>query len=235
LIACALRTRGARIVAICTGSFLLAESGLLSGRRATTHWLYVAKLAERHPDVEVDGSVLYIDHSDVATSAGMAAGIDLCLHIVRTDRGVACAAEVASLMVTPPHRDGGQAQHLRPGWVLHETNPLGPVLDWAVHDLSQSLTVEALARQAGMSTRTFVRRFREEVGESPGQWVLNGRVGAAQQLLERSSLPVEAIARRVGFGSAVNLRRSFHRRIGVTPGEYRRNFHQSAGRSTVRS
>jgi AraC family transcriptional activator FtrA len=220
--------QGARILAICSAAFLLAEAGLLSGRRATTHWLYAAELTERYPDVEVDASVLYIDHGDVATSAGMAAGIDLCLQVVRTDHGAACAADVARRMVMPPHREGGQAQYIRPAWVRRENNPLGPVLDWAVSDLSQPLTVATLARRAGMSTRTFVRRFQEEIGESPGKWVLNQRVGAAQQLLEHSSLPVEAIARRVGFATAVNLRRSFHRRVGVTPAVYRRTFRNGA-------
>jgi AraC family transcriptional activator FtrA len=220
----AAHANGARIIAICAGGFLLAETGLLSGRRATTHWLYAAELAQRYPDINVDPSVLYIDHGDVATSAGMAAGIDLCLQVVRTDYGAAYAADVARRMVMPPHREGGQAQFIRPSWVRRDTSPLGPVLDWAVNNLAQPLTVARLARRAGMSTRTFVRRFQEEVGVSPGQWVLSQRVGAAQQLLEHSTLSVETIAQRVGFASALNLRRCFHRRVGVTPAVYRRTF-----------
>ncbi|MFI6395647.1 helix-turn-helix domain-containing protein [Nonomuraea sp. NPDC050540] len=216
--------RGARIVSICSAAFLVAEAGLLTGRRATTHWRRTEELALRYPDVTVDPDVLYVDHGDVATSAGTAAGLDLCLHIVRNDHGAAYATEIAQHMVMPPRREGGQAQFVRPAPVRERDGSLGAVLDWAAGRLDQPLTVGDLARRARLSPRTFARRFVADLGVSPGQWLLAQRVDAARELLERTPLPVETIAARVGLSSAVNLRRHFHARLGTTPAAYRRTF-----------
>ncbi|MBB5075145.1 helix-turn-helix domain-containing protein [Nonomuraea endophytica] len=216
--------RGARIVSICSAAFLVAEAGLLSGRRATTHWRRTEELARRYPDVTVDPDVLYVDHGDVATSAGTAAGLDLCLHIVRNDHGAAYATEIAQHMVMPPRREGGQAQFVRPAPAAERDGSLGAVLDWAAGRLDQPLTVGDLARRARLSPRTFARRFAADLGVSPGQWLLAQRVDAARELLERTPLPVETIAARVGLSSAVNLRRHFHARLGTTPAAYRRTF-----------
>jgi AraC family transcriptional activator FtrA len=218
----AAHARGARILALGAGAFVLAATGLLKGRRATTHWSYIADFAMRYPDVEVDPDVLYVDHRDVATSAGMAAGIDLCLHVARADYGAAYANDIGRRMVMPTHREGGQTQLARAALVRRAAGALSPVLDWAVGNLEGRLTVATMAKYAGMSPRTFVRRFIVEVGESPGRWVLTQRIGAAREFLERTDLPVETIARRVGLSSATNLRRHFHRLVGTTPAEYRR-------------
>jgi AraC family transcriptional activator FtrA len=220
----AAHARGARIVAICAAAFVLAEAGLLAGRRATTHWRRAAALAERYRDLEVDPDVLFVDYGDVATSAGTAAGIDLCLHIVRTDHGAAYAAEIAKHMVMPPRREGGQSQFARRPVRSRVEGSLAPVLDWASRQLDRPLAVADLARQAGLSPRTFARRFRADVGTSPGQWLLSQRVDAACQMLEHTSLPVETVALRVGLSSAVNLRRHFRARLGTTPAAYRRTF-----------
>ncbi|GLZ77018.1 AraC family transcriptional regulator [Actinorhabdospora filicis] len=219
----AAHTRGARVVSICTAAFVLAEAGLLDGRAATTHWRRAAELAERFPLVSVDPDVLYVDDGDVATSAGTAAGIDLCFHLLRRDHGAAHASEIARDMVMPPHREGGQSQYARPLAERRELS-LSPVLDWAVARLDAPLTVTSLAEHARMSPRTFARRFTAEVGASPGQWLLDRRVDAARELLETGDLPVEAIATRVGLSSAVNLRRHFRARLGTTPAGYRRAF-----------
>lgn len=216
--------RGARIVAICAAAFVLAEAGLLAGRRATTHWRRAAELAERYRDVDVDPDVLFVDDGDVATSAGTAAGIDLCLHIVRTDHGVAYATEIARHMVMPPRREGGQSQFAQPSVRSRVEGSLAPILDWASRQLDRPLVVADLARQAGLSQRTFARRFSADVGTSPGQWLLTQRVDAACQMLERTSLPVETVAIRAGLSSAVNLRRHFRTRLGTTPAAYRRTF-----------
>lgn len=223
--------RGTRILALSCAAFVLAETGLLAGRQATTHWRLAAELAARFPDLEVVPDVLYIDHGDVATSAGTAAGIDLCLHIIRADYGAAYAAEVARHMVMPPRREGGQAQYARPAPRRPASTGLAPVLDWASQHLDQPLTVAELARRAGMSERTFTRRFRADLGVSPGQWLLGQRLDAARELLESSELPVDAVAARVGMSSALNLRRHFRLRLGTTPAAYRRTF--SAGLPSV--
>lgn len=215
--------RGVRVVAICTAAFVLAEAGLLDGRAATTHWRRTEELAARFPRVRVDPDVLYVDDGDIATSAGTAAGIDLCLHLLRRDLGAAHAVDVAREMVLPPHREGGQSQFARP-LVERRGASLSPVLDWAVGRLGERLTVSAMASHARMSTRTFARRFTAEIGAPPGQWLLDRRVDAARELLESGDLPVEAIAGRVGLSSAVNLRRHFRARLGVTPAGYRRAF-----------
>lgn len=223
----AAHARGARVVSICTGAFVLAQAGLLDGRRATTHWRRTAQLAAEHPRVRVDADVLYVDHGDVATSAGSGAGIDLCLHLVRADHGSAYAAAVARSMVLPPHREGSQLQYaVRPSHPEGRAAPasLAPLLEWALANLHAPLSVERLGARVGMSGRTLARRFEEQLGTSPGQWLLRQRLDAARALLERTDLPVEAVAARVGLSSAVNLRRRFRAAFGVTPGGYRRTF-----------
>ncbi|GAA3467513.1 helix-turn-helix domain-containing protein [Nonomuraea roseola] len=216
--------RGARLVAICSGAFLLAQTGLLDGRRATTHWRMAADLATRFPEVEVDPDVLYVDLGDLATSAGTAAGIDLCLHLVRADHGASYAAQVARHMVMPPHREGGQLQYAVPPATERPSESLAPVLDWAAERLHEPLDLDALAVRAGVSARTLARRFAEQLGVSPGRWLLAQRVAAARALLEETDLPVETIATRVGLSSAANLRRRFHRALRTTPAAYRRSF-----------
>ncbi|MCI2423301.1 DJ-1/PfpI family protein [Saccharopolyspora sp. K220] len=215
--------RGARIIAICTGAFVLAQAGLLDGRRATTHWRQTAQLAAAFPEVQVDPDVLYVDHGDVATSAGSGAGIDLCLHLVRSDHGAAYAAQIARNMVLPPHREGSQLQYVTQPAPARADESLAPLLEWATAQLD-TLTVGQLAERAGLSSRTLARRFTEQLGTSPGQWLLGQRLDATRVLLEQTNLPVEAIANRVGLASAVNLRRRFRAHLGTTPGAYRRTF-----------
>ncbi|MEU2747407.1 helix-turn-helix domain-containing protein [Streptomyces collinus] len=216
--------RGARVVAICSATFLLAQAGLLSHRRATTHWRLAGELAARFPDVEVEPDTLYIDLGDVATSAGTAAGIDLCLHLARTDHGAAYAAHVARHMVMPPHREGGQLQYSTGAFADRQAESLAPLLDWATERLHQPLTLDALAAQARTSPRTLARRFADQLGVSPGRWLLQQRVAAARALLEETDLPVETVAQRVGLSSATNLRRRFHALVHTTPAAYRRSF-----------
>ncbi|MGW4474305.1 helix-turn-helix domain-containing protein [Nonomuraea sp. NPDC004354] len=215
--------RGARIVSICSGAFLLAQAGLLDHRKATTHWRMAAELAARFPLVQVDPDILYADLGDVATSAGTAAGIDLCLQLVRADHGAAYAAQVARHMIMPPHREGGQLQYAATPVTAKVADSLAPVLDWAAERLHEPLTVEDLAARAGISPRTLARRFAEQLGASPGRWLLGRRVAAAQALLEETDLPVETIAARVGLSSAANLRRRFHDALRTTPAAYRRS------------
>ncbi|WP_433514657.1 GlxA family transcriptional regulator [Nonomuraea sp. CA-143628] len=217
--------RGARIAAICSGAFVLAQAGLLDGRRATTHWRLAAELAERFPAVPVDPDVLYVDHGDVATSAGTSAGIDLCLHLVRTDHGAAYAAKVARHMVMPPHREGGQLQYAIAPSRDRAPDSLAPLLEWAAERLGEPLTVDDLAARGGVSTRTLARMFTAQLGTSPGQWVLAQRIAGARALLEETDLSVDAIAARVGLSSATNLRRRFNDALRTTPAAYRRAFH----------
>jgi transcriptional regulator GlxA family with amidase domain len=216
--------RGTRLAAISTGAFTLAAAGLLDGKRATTHWHYTRALAAQHPLVRVDENVLFVDEGDVLTSAGAASGIDLCLHLVRKDHGVALSNQVARRLVAAPYRSGGQAQYVPRS--LPE--PLGDVFagtrEWALTHLAESVTLEALARHARVSTRTFSRRFLEDTGYTPMQWVLRARVDLARELLERSDLGVEQIAHRVGLGSGANLRLHFQRILGTSPTEYRHTF-----------
>lgn len=222
--------RGARLVALCSAAFLLAETGLLEGRRATTHWRLADELAARHPGIQVDPDVLYTDLGDVATSAGTAAGIDLLLHLIRTDQGAAYANQVARHMVMPPHREGGQLQYA--ALPLNDRTPdsLAPVLDWAAERLHEPLSVEDLASFGALSTRTLARRFAEQLGTSPGNWLLRQRVMAARTLLEETDLAVETIAARTGLSSAANLRRRFRALVHTTPAAYRRSFrHGAAG------
>ncbi|MER5354805.1 helix-turn-helix domain-containing protein [Kitasatospora sp. NPDC002551] len=216
--------RGARVISICSGAFALAHAGLLDGRSATTHWALAGDFAARFPAVRLDPDVLYVDHGDVATSAGAGAGIDLCLHLVRADQGAGYAAHVARNMVMPPHREGGQLQYSAPPRPAQIEGSLAPLLEWAGGRLDEPLAVEDLAARAGCSTRTLARRFAEQVGTSPGRWLLARRITAARELLESSDLPVDAVARRVGLSSATNLRRRFLDTVGTTPGAYRRAF-----------
>lgn len=215
---------GARVASLCTGAFVLAEAGLLDGRRATTHWAHTALMRDRYPRVEVDPDVLYIDDGDVLTSAGKAAGLDLCLHLVRNDHGTAVANALARSLVVPPHRPGGQAQFI-PAAVAHGPgHVLADVLPWALERIDQPLTVDDLARRAAMSSRNLARHFTAVTGTSPLRWLLTERVRLAQELLETSDLSVEQIAARTGMGTATTLRRHFGRQTGVPPETYRRTF-----------
>ena len=219
---------GTRIMSICIGAFALAAAGILDGRRATTHWSSAEHFQTLFPQVKVDPDVLYTDDGDVLTAAGVASGIDLCLHVVRRDHGAAVALDVARRTVVPPHRDGGQAQYIaRP---LPDADGPGTAATraWAAERLDEPVTLAAMARHAAMSVRTFTRRFREETGESPGQWLLRQRVEHARTLLESSDLPVEQVARRCGFGTAQSLRAHMQATLGVTPTAYRRTFRTAA-------
>ncbi|MFD3971500.1 GlxA family transcriptional regulator [Streptomyces cyaneofuscatus] len=215
---------GARIVSLCTGAFALAEAGILDGRRATAHWMHTAQLAARYPKVEVDDSVLYVDDGDVLTSAGLTAGLDLCLHLVRRDLGAHVANQLARRMVVPAHRPGGQAQFIDQPVPATDDRGLAPVLDWARERLDEPLTVEDLARQAAMSPRTLYRRLQAATGVTPLQWLLNQRLRRAQSLLESTDLPISRIGELSGLGTANNLRHHFLKQIGVSPSDYRRAF-----------
>jgi len=218
--------RGGRLVSVCSGAFLLAQAGLLDGRRATTHWMYAEMLAATFPDVQVDPNVLFVDAGDrIYTSAGTAAGIDLCLHLVRLDHGAEVANALARRMVVPPQRSGGQAQFVdTPLPDVPNDDPIGRTLDWAVAHLDEPLTVEDMARQAMVSPRSFARRFRAATGTTPMQWLVRQRVLHAQRLLESTDLPVEIVAQRSGFGTATGLRTHFRRVAGTSPLAYRRTF-----------
>ena len=215
---------GARIASICTGAFLLAEAGLLDGRRATTHWAHAVELAERYPAVQVDPNVLYVEDGRIYTSAGTAAGIDLCLYMLRLDMGPDVANAVAKRMVVAPHRAGGQAQYVDMPMPASDSETLGPLLDWALARLDEPLTLRDMAKHANVSVRTLVRRFAAATGTTPLQWLLMQRVRRAQHLLESSDEPVERIASLAGFGSAANLRQHFTRAVGIAPMHYRRTF-----------
>lgn len=218
--------RGCRIATICTGAFALAQTGLLDDRRATTHWAKAAEFQARFPRVQVDPDVLYVDNGDVATSAGAGAGIDLCLHLVRNDHGAGYAAHVARHLVMPPHREGGQAQYAPPSAAVAPPRSLAELLDWVSRRLNEPITLDDMANHLHVSSRTLARRFTEQLGASPGQWLLTQRINAARALLEETDLPVDAIATRVGLSSATNLRRRFHAIVHTTPGAYRRAFRQ---------
>ncbi|MFJ8883417.1 GlxA family transcriptional regulator [Streptomyces sp. NPDC102402] len=216
--------RGARIVGLCSGAFLLAAAGLLDGRRAATHWAGAADLATRFPQVRVDPAVLYVDHGDVATSGGSAAGVDLCLHLVSSDQGAAYALRVARQLVMPPHREGCQLQYAELPVSGPVADSLAPLLEWLSGRLDQPVSVAEMAVRSQVSARTLTRRFGEQLGISPGRWLLNRRIAATRALLEETDLSVETIASRVGLSSAVNLRRRFHEALRTTPAAYRRAF-----------
>ena len=216
--------RGARLAAISTGAFALAATGLLDGRRATTHWHYTRALARRHPRIRVDENVLFVDEGSVLTSAGAASGIDLCLHILRSDLGVAASNHAARRLVAAPYRSGGQAQYVPRSVPEPVGERFAATREWALHRLGEPLTLEALARHAAVSPRTFSRRFVEDTGYTPMQWIMRARIDLARELLERSELGVEQIAADVGLGTGANLRLHFQRILGTTPTEYRRTF-----------
>ncbi|TVT61212.1 helix-turn-helix domain-containing protein [Amycolatopsis rhizosphaerae] len=217
--------RGARVVSICSGAFALAAAGLLDGRRATTHWQYAAELARRFPRVEVDADVLYVDGDDVLTSAGSAAGLDLCLHLVRRDHGPTIATMVARRLVVPPHREGGQAQFIETP-VLTDTaaEAVTRSMTWALAHLAEPITVETLARRANMSSRTYLRRFTRVTGTSPIRWLIGQRVHASLPMLEKTTRSIDEIAASVGFDSTVSYRQHFARAMRTPPSAYRRAF-----------
>jgi AraC family transcriptional activator FtrA len=216
--------RGARLVSICSGVFLLAATGLLDGKRATTHWRYAELLASRFPAVDVDPDVLYVDEGSILTSAGSAAGVDLCLHLIRRDYGAKVANLVARRLVVPPHRDGGQAQYVPHAIRSEGHGGLARLMDWAQKKIHHSLSVEDLARQALMSPRTFARRFRQETGTTPHRWLTYQRVLNAQRMLEITGDSIDVIAERVGFGTAATLRQHFRQLLDTSPLAYRLRF-----------
>jgi transcriptional regulator GlxA family with amidase domain len=215
---------GTRIASICTGSFVLAEAGLLTGRRATTHWRSSARFRERFPDVTFDLDVLYTDDDGVLTSAGAASGIDLCLHMIRTDYGTAVANEVARGSVVPPHREGGQAQYVQRPMPDPRISSTSKARRWALENLDRPITLQELAAQESTSTRTFTRRFRDEIGTSPGRWLTQQRVERARALLERTDMPVDQVAVTAGFGTAGSMRLRLQAELGVSPSAYRATF-----------
>ncbi|MBJ6641495.1 helix-turn-helix domain-containing protein [Streptomyces sp. DHE7-1] len=217
----------ARIVSICTAAFVLAEAGLLDGRQATTHWHLADLFRRRYPRVELDPDVLFVEDGRILTSAGAAAGVDVCLHLVRSDHGSALANFVARCCVVPPFREGGQAQYIERPVPENGSSGTAATRAWALERLAEPLTLAELAQHARMSLRTFARRFNDEVGVSPGRWLIQQRVGRARHLLESSDLPVDRIAAEVGFATGASLRQHLHASIGVSPQAYRRTF-QSA-------
>lgn len=222
--------RGSRLLSICSGAFVLAATGLLDGRRATTHWMYADDLRGLHPRVQVDEDVLYVDEGSIVTGAGSAAGIDACLHLVREDWGAATAATVARRMVVSPHRDGGQAQFVvHPATASVRDLGLARLMDEVLADLAAAHTVSSMAARLHLAPRTLARRFREETGTSPAEWVAAQRVLRARDLLETSELGVEQVGREVGFTSAVTFRQQFQRRVRTTPSAYRSRFAARAG------
>lgn len=227
--------RGKRIVSLCTGAYVLAHAGILRGRPATTHWMNTGDFAHRFPEVDFTPATLYTEDGNVLTSAGSGAAIDLCLHLIRTDHGAAVANEVARRMVVPPHREGGQTQYAKPPARRTTTDEgLAHVLEWARNHMHEPLTVPQMARAAGLGERTFARRFRDVLGTTPLQWLLQERVRLAQELLETTDEPVESIARSTGFGTATSLRYHFGRITSVSPQTYRHTFrHRVAAQRTA--
>lgn len=215
---------GARLVSICSGAFVLAATGLLDGKRATTHWKYAEELRSRHPKIRVEPDVLYVDEGSILTSAGSAAGIDLCLHIVRLDYGAEIANEVARRMVMPPHREGGQAQYVSEPVRTAVAGSLASLLQWAASHLHEALRVEDMAEKARMSARSFARHFQQQTGTTPHQWLMHQRLLAAQRRLEKSDESVDRIAEAVGLETAATLRQYFSRVLRTTPTAYRRQF-----------
>ncbi|NUK01375.1 helix-turn-helix domain-containing protein [Streptomyces lunaelactis] len=218
------RAEGTRLVSICTGAFALAEAGLLDGLTATTHWREAERLAERYRAVTVDRDVLYVDEGQILTSAGASAGVDLCLHLVGRDHGAAVANSVARLAVAAPHRTGGQSQYIERSVPHTSGQSLAATREWALHNIAGPLSVRRLADHASLSERTFARHFVEETGMPPLQWLLTARIDLAKHLLETGDHGVDEVARRVGLGTAANLRLRFRRATGTSPSSYRRTF-----------
>jgi len=217
--------RGSRIVSLCTGAFALGAAGLLDGRRATTHWEECAQLAGQYPAAKVDPDVLFTDEDDILTSAGSAASIDLCLHLVRKDHGTEIATQLARQLVVPPQRDGGQAQYIdTPMPDLDDSRLFAGTLDWLQEHLAEPITVEDLAARSAMSPRTFARRFLASTGTTPYRWLLRQRIQHAQRLLETTDLPIDLVAGASGFSTAANLRKHFSRAVLTSPQAYRRTF-----------
>lgn len=222
--------RGARVLSVCSGAFTLAAAGLLDGRRATTHWMHAEELATSYPQVQVDPDVLYVDADPIFTSAGTAAGIDLCLHLLRREHGAAVANAVARRMVVPPHRAGGQAQYIEApvSGVATGDDPIGALLSWLTAHMDQAHTVASLARRCHMSMRTFARRFRAATGTTPAAWLTRERIRHVQRLLETTDAPVEVIANQAGFDSPAAMRVHFIRTVGTSPRAYRSTFRERA-------
>ncbi|WP_099022345.1 helix-turn-helix domain-containing protein [Mycolicibacterium palauense] len=215
---------GSVILTVCSGAFVAGAAGLLDGRACTTHWMHADQLARMYPTAKVDRNVLFVDDGNLITSAGTAAGIDACLHLVRRELGSAVTNAIARRMVVPPQRDGGQRQYIDQPIPLRCSEGFAPQLDWILQNLDKPHTVATLARRASMSARTFARRFVEETGTTPMQWVTDQRVLYARRLLEETDLEIDRVADRAGFGTATLLRHHFRRVIGVTPSDYRRSF-----------
>lgn len=223
--------RGCQVMSICSGVFVLAAAGLLGGRRATTHWRYIETLKSRFPAIDVVEDVLYQDEGDILTSAGSAAGIDLCLHVVRRDFGMEAANRVARRLVIPPHRDGSQTQQLsRPVAQLRESQRFGQLFDFLHQHLAQPHSVDSLSRRVGMSQRTFLRRFKDATGTTPTRWLLNERLLRAKDYLENSRLSIDSIAEQTGFGQAATLRHHFRQHFALSPAQYRKQFALSSER-----
>ncbi len=223
--------RGCQVMSICSGVFVLAASGLLDGRRATTHWRYIETLKTHFPAIDVVEDVLYQDEGDILTSAGSAAGIDLCLHVVRRDYGIEAANRVARRLVIPPHRDGSQTQQLsRPVAQLRESQRFGQLFDFLHQHLAQPHSVDSLSRRVGMSQRTFLRRFQDATGTTPTRWLLNERLLRAKDYLENSRLSIDSIAEQTGFGQAATLRHHFRQHFALSPAQYRKQFALSSER-----
>lgn len=219
---------GAVVLSVCSGAFLLGAAGLLDGRPCTTHWRHADELTRRYPRARVDREVLYVDDGDLITSAGTAAGIDACLHLVRRELGSAVATTIARRMVVPPHRDGGQRQYIEQPVPECSGDSLADLLEYLTGHLGEEHSVRSLARRAAMSERTFARRFVAETGMSPAKWIAAQRISLARELLEDTALSIEQVADHSGFGSAAGLRHHFIRRVGVAPAEYRRTFSTAA-------
>lgn len=215
---------GSTVMSVCSGAFVLGAAGLLDDRACTTHWRYADELAGRYPKAEIDRDVLFVDDGDLITSAGTAAGIDACLHLVRRELGSAVATSIARRMVVPPQRDGGQRQYIELPIPSCAADSLGPVLSYLLEHLAENHSVRALADRAAMSERTFARKFVAETGSTPGKWLARQRIQHARELLEGSDLSVEQVAEHSGFGTAAQLRHHFSRAVGVPPGDYRRRF-----------
>lgn len=223
--------RGCQVMSICSGVFVLAASGLLDGRRATTHWRYIETLKTRFPAIDVVEDVLYQDEGDILSSAGSAAGIDLCLHVVRRDYGMEAANRVAHRLVIPPHRDGSQTQQVsRPVAQLRESQRFGKLFDYLHQHLAQSHSVDSLSQRVGMSQRTFLRRFQDATGTTPARWLLNERLLRAKDYLENSRLSIDSIAEQTGFGQAATLRHHFRQHFALSPAQYRKQFILSSER-----